>query len=286
MRQRTKTIGLLFLLGVLVSLILLTASLSNFQLHSGIPFPAGLSSDNAGRQDMLFPVFGNYTVSILRGVIALIFIITMIYVPLRIILSVDLKIILRTVFVMGLLLLIIYVIYHLALILQFNDLYSSSEITTLPTLVFPDAPLGQPPQVFIWVVITAIVMGIGLPAILLLIRRQGTSQTGTGLLQEAEDAVNAIQTGMDLKNVIMRCYLQMSHLLQEEQGIERKYAMTAREFEAWLEFMGFPPSPVHQLTNLFEMVRYGEYQTSENDEKIALASLKEIIRYGRSVRID
>ena len=41
MTQHKKQISLLLLAGALVSLILLAASLSNLQLHSGSPFPGG-----------------------------------------------------------------------------------------------------------------------------------------------------------------------------------------------------------------------------------------------------
>jgi hypothetical protein len=104
------------------------------------------------------------------------------------------------------------------------------------------------------------------------------------LLLEAEDAVNALEAGVDLRNVIVRCYLQMSRLLQEEQGIERSYDMTAREFEDWLEYKGFPTTPVHQLTCLFEKVRYGKGQMSDNNENKAIESLNEIIQFCRSER--
>ena len=100
-------------------------------------------------------------------------------------------------------------------------------------------------------------------------------------MQEAENAVNALKAGENFKNVIIHCYLQMTRALQEEQGIERSNNMTVREFENWLDIKGVPRVPVRQLTYLFEKVRYGKQQMSENDEKMGIESLNEIIKYCR-----
>ena len=77
---------------------------------------------------------------------------------------------------------------------------------------------------------------------------------------EAEKAWQALITGLDLKDVIVKCYRQMSLALEKEQGIERKDFMTTREFENLLEAAGIPHDPIHQLTQLFEAVRYGNWQ--------------------------
>ena len=89
---------------------------------------------------------------------------------------------------------------------------------------------------------------------------------------------------MDLRNVILRCYLRMTRALQEERGIERSQNMTVREFEDWLKYKGFPTVPVRQLTSLFEKVRYGTQPTMKVDEKAAVESLNEIIQYCRRER--
>jgi hypothetical protein len=78
--------------------------------------------------------------------------------------------------------------------------------------------------------------------------------------------------------------MQMVRALQEEQRVERRYNMTVREFETWLEHEGFPIIPVHQLTRLFEKARYGTQRTMKEDEKAAVESLNEIIQFCRSER--
>jgi hypothetical protein len=116
-------------------------------------------------------------------------------------------------------------------------------------------------------------------------RWQSSKTIEDELLQEAEEAVNALKAGADLRNVILRCYFQMTHLLQEEQGIERDHTMTVQEFERWLENLGFPSIPLIQLTSLFEKVRYGKQEMSDHDERIAIDSLNEIIQFYRSKRV-
>jgi hypothetical protein len=124
-------------------------------------------------------------------------------------------------------------------------------------------------------------LGAGLPVVKLFKQQLHPPRTDEHLLNEAENAVNALKAGEDLRNVIMRCYLQMARALQEEQGISRSNNMTVREFEDWLQSKGVPYAPVHQLTGLFEKVRYGKQPTSENDERIGVESLNEIIKYCR-----
>jgi hypothetical protein len=73
----------------------------------------------------------------------------------------------------------------------------------------------------------------------------------------------------------------MSLALEQEQGIERKDFMTTREFEHLLETAGVPHDPIHQLTRLFEAVRYGNWQPNPVDEQKAIHCLQAIMLYCR-----
>lgn len=95
--------------------------------------------------------------------------------------------------------------------------------------------------------------------------------------REAQAALDAIYAGGDLKETILRCYLQMVEALKQYRGISRDYDMTPHEFELYLEKRGLPGEPVHQLTQLFEQVRYGATQPGRQDERIAVSSLSAII---------
>jgi hypothetical protein len=125
----------------------------------------------------------------------------------------------------------------------------------------------------------SIVMGVrifGLPS------KRTTTLSRIGL--EAEKAWQALQTGRTVKDVIIRCYRQMSLVLEKEQGIERQDSMTTREFEKFLEAAGLPRDPIHQLTQLFEAVRYGDGQPNPMDKQTAIRSLEAIILYSREAK--
>lgn len=279
MTENTKRIGLIFLVGALVSLILLAGSLSNVQLQKGTPFP-GVGNLNDTNQSPS-NISRNETVSIpiVRGIFALFFLILAIYVPTRLMEYINIKKLVQF-------LLVMIVLLGLITLLPSIKPSESSIVTdnsiAQPTVAiesYPISPLGQPPKEFIRIVLVVVGLGIGLLAFKIL--KQSNKSTGVEahLLQEAEDAVNALLSGKDLRNVIIRCYLQMTFSLQEEQGIERNEHLTVREFEDWLQHKGFPVDPVHQLTSLFEKVRYSKQPTSKDDEKMAMDCLNEIIRF-------
>jgi hypothetical protein len=93
---------------------------------------------------------------------------------------------------------------------------------------------------------------------------------------EAEDAINQIESGVDLRNVIIRCYADMSQILIDRRGIQRNQAMTPHEFELELQQIGLPHTPIQNLTHLFEAVRYGNAQLSSEDEQEAIHCLSAI----------
>jgi hypothetical protein len=76
----------------------------------------------------------------------------------------------------------------------------------------------------------------------------------------------------------------MSLALQQEQKIEREAFMTTGEFERLLTARGVPGDPVHQLTQLFEAVRYGRWQPNSIDERRALHCLDAILEYSHEAK--
>lgn len=98
---------------------------------------------------------------------------------------------------------------------------------------------------------------------------------------EAASALEDINAGLDLRNVILHCYAEMCVILSKEKGIERKKWMTPREFEGRLTKLGFPEAPVRTLTELFEFVRYGAQEPARLQETQAVQSLTAIIRSSR-----
>jgi hypothetical protein len=150
----------------------------------------------------------------------------------------------------------------------------------LPTPEPPvTAPLGSVPPLLLWLVgIGLLVISVGV-GVWIALSRQSSPIDLVGL--EAEKAWQALKTGLDLKDVIINCYQQMSLALEQEQGIERKDFMTTGEFENLLEAAGVPHDPIHQLTRLFDAVRYGNWKPNPVDEQKAIESLEAIMSYSR-----
>ena len=127
-------------------------------------------------------------------------------------------------------------------------------------------------------VVTAIVIMVGWA---IWRRRQRRTPSLDRLAQQAEEAIDAIEAGADLKDTVSRCYIEMMDVLREERGLQRQRAMTPREFEAWLEETGVPTTQVRRLTRLFEQVRYGNKRLGKEEERQAVVALTSIVRFCR-----
>ncbi len=157
------------------------------------------------------------------------------------------------------------------------------EAMTLPAPVKPVfAPLGAAPSVLLWLAAIGILALILVLVARVLAKRKERPAGGWEIA--AEQALQALQDGEDVKEVILECYRRMSRALQEEQGIERESFMTAGEFEGVLASKGLPPSPVHRLTALFESARYSRAEPTPLEERDAMTSLEEILSSSRARR--
>ena len=149
----------------------------------------------------------------------------------------------------------------------------------------PTPPPYTPPPGWVTSLATALiavaVAAVVIGAVFLFWRRwknQGQLQEPLKDVQrEAQAALDAIYAGNDLRETILRCYLQMAEALRRYRGISRGNDMTPHEFELYLEKRGLPREPVEQLTQLFEQVRYGALQPRRQDERVAVSSLTAII---------
>jgi len=280
MNNSSRNIGLYSLLGCLAALVLLAASLSNLQFLSGTPFPGGGKEINAVQSTAGGTSVHIFAPPILRGLLAFVLLASMLYVTTRLIRFVKIK---KTLLLLFATLVLFALAYLIPGITPGQVVTFSNETSSIPTpsVDYPVTLLGQPPRWLIWLVIFVIGMGVGLFAFKMLKGGQDTVSLEDQLLNEAEVAANDIKAGVDLSSVVIRCYLKMVNLIQEEQGIERHETMTVQEFEKELAEKGFPYAPVHQLTYLFEKVRYSKQTVSREDEKACLDSLGAIIRFCR-----
>lgn len=114
-------------------------------------------------------------------------------------------------------------------------------------------------------------------------RQRLATRPGIQLAQKAQEAIDAMLAGEDIQDAVIRSYVQMSQVLQQERHIEREADMTPHEFEQLLAQQGFPAGPVHDLTRLFEQARYGNRLTGQREEQRAIASLRAIVDYCREL---
>jgi len=193
-----------------------------------------------------------------------------------------------------------YIIALLIVLLPFYFLQSAplEIVETEETVPAPqEAPQDLPPAPEVapapspsnwWVVVATIGAALLLAAFLVVLgwsiwrHRQRPPTSLDRLAQEAQDAVEAIEAGADLRDTVTRCYFEMMQILKEERGIQRQRGMTPREFEAQLEGLGIPTAQVRRLTRLFEQVRYGDKRLGQREERQAVVSLTAIARFCRS----
>ncbi len=152
-----------------------------------------------------------------------------------------------------------------------------------PPIFTPD-----PPQ---WLTVTVILamsvfVAVCILAVVWYVRKR--NQAGNlffdDLAEEVQTALVSLRSGGDLKSTIVRCYHEMSRVLEEERGIARESTMTPREFEERLVDKGLPETSIRTLTRLFEQVRYGSVSFGAREEQLALDSLTDIVNACKSIR--
>lgn len=128
------------------------------------------------------------------------------------------------------------------------------------------------------IMIAALILGLLVTIGLAVWRRRTQSRLKVRLLaEEAQTALESIQAGADLKNTIIKCYVEMSRVVKEKRGVQRAADMTPVEFETKLVGLGLPSIPVHDLTSVFQDVRYGDHVPGEREERQAILSLSAIV---------
>jgi hypothetical protein len=276
--RNAKAISLLLLSGVLVAVILLGGSLSSLEPQLGAPIPGG--GEQAEPPRLLWdPPARAMSIPVIRGFLALVFLLLVLYLSFRLLMLVNRKLILRAAAAAALVLILLAVLPRTP-----GDYLGGAPVenpggVSRPSIDYRLTPLGQPPQFLQWVVIGCASLGLIFIVYRALRTESEPAVAKEAMLKEAEQAVQSLEAGQKLESVILRCYHEMSRSLQASQGVVRDRAMTVVEFEDVLRSQGFPASPVHQLTNLFERARYGDLPMGGDDEARAITSLNAVIEF-------
>lgn len=277
MARKNKRNALIFLGLAFLLTVLLAGSLSQVEFQPGLPPPIlqGRNLILPEAPQPLAPVqSANYFRIYLVGIILAIYLLVML---LRWIMGLARKDLLKSLLILlGIISISIFISYLIPNISV--DTLGLPIPTPLPS---PEpTPLGPTPPALTWLVgVSLAVLGTFLFSAWLASRNK--PDQASLIAQEIEIARQNLLAGMDLDEVILRCYQHMSLVLQQEAGVERQAYMTPAEFERELVAEGLPRHPVQQLTHLFENVRYGNWTPAPSDERAALESLNKIIRHIR-----
>ena len=284
MLKNAKSRALVFAGVSLLAMLLLSIGLSQIQLQGGQPVNLGKVAIQGGSYGVLFDasfifylIYGTYALSALALLIVVVY---MLMTPER--RKLLIKFILRSIPIV------------IVTFILLNTVHSCTNGTTQQLqlqqgLRATQAPSNVPVSTFTphltqgvilaaSIILALIVAVIG--ALIIIRTRQGGAQQTTPLMRlgnKAQEALDHLKAGGDLKDAVLRCYYEMSQILLEQRNLKRARSMTPHEFESILVADGLPGEPVHQLTHLFEEVRYGTKKTGTREENIAVSSLSAIV---------
>jgi hypothetical protein len=284
MSRNTKRKAIILLFLALLMTALFAASLTQLEFQPGMPLPrlennSVVAAPVDQEPPLIIPV--NEFAVVVFGLILTVLIIYILYNVLRGVDWKSLPALLRPLLMISL---VICAFIFLILLLPGVPGANPVEIPLPTPTPMATSPLGPIPNWLFWLVgLSLLAVGILIGAWIFIPPTREPAYLDMVAL-EAEKAWQAIQNGLDLKDVIIKCYRQMSLVMAQERGLERSQSMTTREFEQLLESTGIPHSPTHQLTQLFEAVRYGGWQPNPLDETTAIQCLESIISFARQVK--
>lgn len=280
MKYQQRKLVLIYFSIAFVGMIFLAASLGTLELEPGLPFP-GSNSTNPSHANLAVDSSKTVEQSGMNLVILRILIgISFLLLSIMIIYSLVLKPNKRKfgLIILGLIgLLIVFNVlqlFHPEISIPHDP--SNEEGIRLPTLDYEIQSIEQPPAELFWLVGISLLIGLLTLGAFLFLRTKPKLRNNYALVEEVNSALQAIQDGHDLRNIVINCYMQLNQIIKEELEIEREKSITAREFENYLLNKGIPINPIHQMTTIFEKVRYGNKPTTSKDEQIVISSLVEI----------
>jgi hypothetical protein len=124
------------------------------------------------------------------------------------------------------------------------------------------------------------VLGVGILALgwwMLVGKRKPPVKILEKVAQEAEETLDSLLSGKDLRETILMCYRRMTEIAVKNRGIPREASVTPHEFEQTLVEKGLPSTSVHELTHIFEDIRYGDFKADEDGRRRATLALRTII---------
>lgn len=279
---KRKKLWILLAAGIaIVALLLLSSSLTGLELLPGKPFPWGLLSGRPDAAPAANLGESPWLITILRIGMVILLVITLIY---SIFTKEGRKRAVRTI------LLLLFFMLLMSFVLEQQSAIREVPGETMTGLSpLEEMPFEPPPEFVpgdmrdltntLSLIVAILLTVIILSTLYLLWRRnrQPKDDALADLAREAQDALDDIQAGGSLRNAVIRCYYEMSRVISEKRNIQRGATMTSHEFEEHLVKTGLPPTPIQQLTRLFEDARYGDRDPGPAEEQRAVACLSAIV---------
>jgi protein-S-isoprenylcysteine O-methyltransferase Ste14 len=277
---KRRALFLLLLTGI--AAVLIGAALSRLEFQAGIPLP-GVGDFQIGNPQKEAPKISISIVAMFKIAFVVGLILAAVYTGVKFRKKIPWREILAPAFFT-----LIFSMIVLSILFTLQGVHINFDVQA-PEILMPEPIINPPPLVpvntnWTWLVWIGLALGLILIGVRLFFWTREPNRISDAVQREAEQAIRALQTGSDIRSVIVRCYRQMSQALQKERGIQLEETMTARDFETLLEARGIPHDPVHQLTQLFEEARYGYRQPGPEEERKAFDCLNAIVQSGLSPR--
>jgi hypothetical protein len=280
MTKRKRQFTLVFAGLAILTLVALSAGLSGVELRAARPFTiAGQESSRfVGEAPTLSPEVFN----LMWQILSVVFAILLPFAVFHFLVSPEG----RKRVIRNTLLLSLYAIFFLIFLQNLRQRSGSvlddaaSGAPAAEQVTIPDIFLNPPP-LLIFIIGLLIVTGLAMLIYFLMRRRAPVENELQVVAREARLALAGLRAGADVTDTILRCYLQMTLALNRARGLQRKHAMTPREFETYLVRAGLHTDHIQRLTRLFEGARYSAHPPTPRDEREAEDCLQAIVEtYG------
>ncbi len=132
-------------------------------------------------------------------------------------------------------------------------------------------------NIFIPIIIMAALVGFLLVRVALtFLSKEEEVDVEKDVTETIDRTLSDLYKGKDARSAIIRCYIEMSHHL-EQQGVSERDSFTPREFRTWaMKRLDLGIESLEVLTSMFEKARYSHHPLSIEEKEQAIESLEDL----------
>lgn len=273
MSNAKKTGAIFFLILGLLAIIPLASGLSTLKLQPGQRFTLETGQDAAAEEEVVEEETPDITTApiLIRNTL-LVFLV--IFLPLSLIVALRSPELFKEVLKRDLRLFLFFLAgFFLIRQLQLQGFFNRPDLGAEEGAIVSIPDLIQNPTVLMGFAMAFVLLGLFAFSMWKLCQRVSPL---LNVSQIAQDAIEEIQSGVDLRDVIVRCYYDMCRALQNTGRWARSKATTPSELAEQLQNAGIAGEQTARLTRLFERVRYGGQDLGKAEEQEAIECLQAI----------